>query len=91
MPIKKAAFKHIRKSSKKHLVNISAESELQTLVKSFENLVKAKKTDEAVKLLPRLISKIDRAASKGIIKTNSASRKISRLMKKLSSPSKPSA
>ena len=90
MPIKRAAFKHLRKSRKQHLVNISAKSEIKTLAKTFENLVTAKKFDEARKMLPQLVSKIDRAASKGMIKPNSASRKIARLMKKLSSLSNPS-
>lgn len=85
LPIKKAAYKELRKAKKRHYANITARSELKTLTKSFESFVTNKKTDEARKALSGLVSKIDRAASKGVIKTNSASRKISRLMKKLSS------
>jgi len=85
LPIKRAAFKHIRKAKKKHVANISITSELKKLSKNYESLIASKKADEAKKLLPQLVSKIDRAASKGVIKSNSASRKISRLMKKLSS------
>jgi len=88
LPIKRAAYKDIRKAKKRHFANITTRSELKTLSKNFESLIANKKVDEAKKLLPGLISKIDRAASKGVIKSNNASRKISRLMKKLSSPSK---
>ena len=87
MPIKRAAYKEIRKAKKKHFANIAARSELKTLTKSFNSLLTNKKIGEAKKALSGLVSKIDRAASKGVIKKNNASRKISRLMKKLSHPS----
>lgn len=83
MPIKRASFKDLRKSGKRHYKNISTKSELHSLTKKFEGLVSAKKTDEAKALLGTIISKIDKAASKGIVHKNAASRKTSRLMKKL--------
>ena len=88
MPIKKSSYKELRKAKGRHFKNASTKSELRTLVKKFEKLVADKKTDEAGKMIPSLVSKIDRAASKGVLKDNAASRKISRLMKKLSSLSK---
>ena len=88
MPIERASFKDLRKSKRKHLRNITARSELHTLVKKFESLVSSKKTDEAKAALKTLLSKIDKAASKGIIHKNTASRRASRLMKRLSSSSK---
>lgn len=86
MPIKRSSYKDLRKSKKKHFKTISTKSELKTLVKKFEKLISDKKLEDAKKLLSSLVSKMDRAASKGVIKANSASRKISRLMKKLSKP-----
>ncbi len=86
MPREKTAYKELRKSKKRHFKNISTKSDLRTSVKIFESLIKAKKSDEAKKALSLLVSKLDKAASKGIIKNNTAARKISRLMKKLSSP-----
>ena len=88
MPIKRASFKDLRKSKKRHYKNVSTRSELHSLVKRFEGLVTAKKADEAKKLLSGLISKIDKASSKGIIHRNAASRKVSRLTKRLASSSK---
>ena len=88
MPIKRASFKDLRKSKKRHYKNVSTRSELHSLVKKFEGLVADKKADEAKKLLSGLISKIDKASSKGIIHRNAASRKVSRLTKRLASSSK---
>ncbi len=88
MPIKRSSYKELRKSKIRHFKNISSKSELKTLAKSFEKLLSDKKIDEAKKEMNNLVSKIDRAASKGVIKNNTASRKTSRLMKKLSSLAK---
>jgi len=88
MPRERTAYKELRKAKKRHFKNISTKSDLRTSIKGFESLVKAKKTDEAKKTLAALVSKLDKAASKGIIKNNTAARKISRLMKKLSSQAK---
>lgn len=88
MPIKKSAYKELRKAKLRHFRNISALSELRTLIKKFEKLLSGKKTDEAKSLLNHLIPKINKAASRGVIHKNAASRKISRLMKRISSLSK---
>jgi small subunit ribosomal protein S20 len=83
MPILHASYKDIKKSAKKALRNQSVKSELKTETKKFLDLVSAKKTDEAKKQLNFLVSQLDKTRSKGIIHKNTASRKISRLMKKL--------
>ena len=83
MPIKKAAFKELRKSKKRYLRNIGVLSELKTLNKKFVNFVDEKNTEQAKKILKQLITKLDKAAAKKIIHKNKASRKISRLMLKL--------
>lgn len=83
MPIKRASFKDLRKSKKRHKKNIAIRSELHSLTKKFESLINAKKANEAKDTLKALISKIDKAASKGVIHPNAASRKASRLTKRL--------
>ena len=88
VPTERTAYKELRKSKLRHFKNISTKTELKTLVKGFEKLVTSKKADEAKAALSHVVSKIDRAASKGVIKNNTASRKIARLMKKLSSLNK---
>jgi small subunit ribosomal protein S20 len=84
MPRERTAYKELRKAKKRHFRNITTKSELKTLKKSFERLIASKKLEDAKSALKVLTSKIDRAASKGVIKANAASRSISRLMKKLS-------
>ena len=83
MPIKRASFKDLRKSNRKHLRNVSIRSELHSHSKKVDGLIAAKKTDEAGAALKIFISKLDKAASKGIIHRNAASRKSSRLMKRI--------
>jgi small subunit ribosomal protein S20 len=88
MPIKRASFKDLRKSKKRHLRNITIRSELHTITKKFDSLVADKKSVEAKDTLKLLLSKIDKAASKGIIHKNAASRRSSRLTKRVAAISK---
>ncbi len=83
MPILHASYKDIKQSAKRGLRNQSVKSELKTETKKFLELISSKKMDEAKKQLAHLISQLDKAQSKGIIHKNTASRKISRLMKKI--------
>ncbi len=83
MPILHASYKDIKQSAKRGLRNQSVKSELKTETKKFLDLISSKKMEEAKKQLTYLISQLDKAQSKGIVHKNTASRKISRLMKKL--------
>jgi ribosomal protein S20 len=88
MPIERSSFKDLRKSNRRHLRNISIRSELHSHSNKVEELIAAKKSDEARAALRTFTSKLDKAASKGIIHRNVASRKASRLTKRISSLSK---
>ncbi len=88
MPHKRSAYKELRKAKNRHFKNISIDSELNTLTKKFERLVTDKKTAEAKEFLKKLVSKIDKAASKGILHKNAASRKAARLTKMVALTSK---
>ncbi|MBU1146752.1 MAG: 30S ribosomal protein S20 [Candidatus Omnitrophica bacterium] len=83
MPILHAAYKSIKVTKRRTARNLSIRSLLKTETKKFIDLVSAKKLDEAKKQLNVLISELDKASSKGIIHKNTASRKKSRLSKKL--------
>jgi small subunit ribosomal protein S20 len=85
LPHKRSAYKEIRKSKKRHLRNVSLKSDLKTSIKRFEKLIVEKKIDEAKGYLKTLIQAIDKAVSKGMLHKNNASRKISRLTKKIAS------
>lgn len=85
MPITSSAKKALRSSKKKKVFNLHRKDEMQDVVKEYKKLVLAKKDKEANLLIPKLQKAIDKAEKRGIIKKNTASRKKSRLMKKLSS------
>ncbi len=85
MPIIQSAFKELRKSKKRHLRNIGIISELKSLNKKFVGLVDAKQFQPAKEVLRQLSAKLDKAAAKKIIHKNKASRKKSRLMRRLKS------
>ncbi len=81
MPITKSAKKALRGSIAKKAVNDRNKKAIKESIKKIEKLVKEKNKDEAKKLLPVAYSVIDKAAKKGILKKNNASRKKSRLSK----------
>lgn len=83
MPITSSAKKALRASKKKRVFNLKRKGELQSVMKDYKKLILAKDTAGAVKLLPRLQKAIDKASKTGVIKAGNASRKKSRLMKKL--------
>lgn len=89
MPQKRAAYKAMRQSKKQHLRNVKITSEVKTFIKKFNSLLSEKKFDEAKASLRAVSSKLDKASSKGVIRKNTVSRKISRLSKKLSQATNP--
>ena len=58
-------------------------SNYKSIIKEIGLLITKKKKKEAVKLLPKLNSQLMRIAKTGIIKKQTASRKLSRLSKKI--------
>lgn len=84
MPIIKSAKKALRSSKKKRVFNLKRKNEMNKIVKEYKKLVVSKSEKEAKDLLPKLQKAIDKAEKRGVIKKNTASRKKSRLMKKLS-------
>lgn len=83
MPTVNAAYKALRSDVKKRQRNEMVLSELKTRAKKLESLIAEKKIDEAKKYLNIFTVRYMQAASKGIIHRKTASRKISRLAKKI--------
>jgi small subunit ribosomal protein S20 len=83
MPNLPSAKKSIRKDRKRRLHNLAIESDLKTLIKKLNSLISSSKKDEAAKLLSIVMSKLDKAAKKNIIKRRNADRKKSRLSAKI--------
>jgi small subunit ribosomal protein S20 len=76
-----SAEKRHRQSEERRLRNKAVKSSVRTSAKKFTVLVQKKETGEAEAALKEMISKLDSAARKGIIKKNAASRKKSRMQR----------
>ena len=75
--------KAIRKIAKKSSVNRNRRTRVRTYIKKSLLAVESGSKEEAGKIFISTQSEIMRGVSKGLIKKNTASRKISRLAKKL--------
>lgn len=82
MPNIKSAIKRVKVTEKKTLNNNMIKSETKTAIRKYEE-ANAKGDKSAVELLKGAKKLIDHAATKGVISENAASRKKSRLEKKL--------
>lgn len=81
MPITSSAKKALRGSLRKKVFNLERKNKMKSVVKEYKKLITEKKTKEAEKLLPSVYKEIDKAAKRGVIKKNAASRKKSRITK----------
>jgi len=79
----KSAEKRVRVSERRRLRNRMVRGQTRAAVKRFEQSVGQVDRAEAEKLLREAISRLDKAASKGVIHPNAAARKKSRLYKRL--------
>jgi small subunit ribosomal protein S20 len=76
-----SAEKRHRQSEERRVRNKAVKSSVRTSAKKFTLLVQQKETGGAEAALKDMISKLDSAARKGIIKKNAASRKKSRMQR----------
>lgn len=75
----KSAMKRIKVIERKTLRNKMVKTSVKTSIKKFESALAAGNLEEAKALLSAATCEIDKAASKGIMHKNAASRKKSRL------------
>jgi small subunit ribosomal protein S20 len=81
----KSALKRVRQTEKILLKNKSVKSLLKTHTKKVESEVTAKSKEGAETALKKAVSALDKAARKGIIHRNTASRRVARLTKLVNS------
>jgi len=79
----KSAQKAVRKIARRTAVNKSRRSQMRTYVRKVEEAIAAKDASAAAEALRGAEPLIARAAQKGIVHKNAASRKISRLAKRV--------
>lgn len=81
MPIKKAAFKHLRQTKKRTVRNSLVRAPLVQFVKQVKKAIRAKDQTRVAEYLKQAQKIIDKAAQAGIIKKNNAARRKSRMIK----------
>ena len=89
MATHKSALKRQKQNEKRSLRNVHIRSTLKTLIKKVRLAVEANDIDKARTALAEAIPAIDKAKSQGVIHRNTASRKVSRLTKRVNSLQSP--
>lgn len=79
-----SAAKRIRQSEKRRLRNQSWKTRIKTFEKKVAAVIASKDTETADSTLRETIGVISKASSKGVIHKSTASRKISRLSRRVS-------
>ncbi|MCX8110721.1 MAG: 30S ribosomal protein S20 [Syntrophorhabdaceae bacterium] len=79
----KSAIKRARQAEERRLRNSHVKSTMKTYIKKVTTAIGNKEIDQIQEGLKKAISYIDKTASKGVIHRKNASRKISRLTKRV--------
>jgi small subunit ribosomal protein S20 len=79
------AKKRIRRNAKREVINHSRISRVRTFIKQVESAIAAGQKTEAAEALKKVQPEIARGVARGVIHKNTASRKFSRLSKRVAS------
>ena len=80
MPVvNKSTIRRARQSEKRRLRNRSTISSVRSILRKVQDAITAKKPDEAKATLREATSALSKAVTKGVLKPNTASRRVSRL------------
>jgi len=88
MPNIKSSIRRVRKSRKQASVNRMRKSKYKSAVKQMTIYLNSRKIKEAKNFLPKFHSQLMKIAKTGIISKKTASRKISRINKKINQSKK---
>ena len=83
MPNIKSAINRVKKTRLQTAINKIRKSKYKSVVKEMSGYILSNKTAEAKKFLPKFQSEVMKIAKTGVINKKTASRKISRLTKKI--------
>ncbi len=86
-----SAIKRAKQADKRNLLNKSVRSNIKTIERKVESVITSGNKEEAGKALIEASKVLQKAASKGVIHKNNASRKISRLTRKVNAMTKSEA
>ena len=85
MPNTKSAIRRVKKTVTQASINRIRKSKYKSAVKQMSSYLSAGKMKEAKVFLPKFHSQLMKIAKTGVIKKETASRKISRMEKKINS------
>ena len=88
MPNIKSAVRRVRKSRKQALVNKVRKNKYKSAIKQMTTYLNSGKIKEARSFLPKFHSQLMKIAKTGTISKKTASRKISRITKKINNSKK---
>ena len=83
MPNTKSAIRRVRRVKKQTQINRIRKSKYKNAIKKMDTLLKSKEKDKAKKFFKEFQSILMQVAKTGIIRKKTASRKISRVSKKI--------
>ena len=85
MPNTKSAIRRMKKTITQASINRIRKSKYKSAIKQMSSYISAGKMKEAKVFLPKFHSQLMKIAKTGVIKKETASRKISRMQKKINS------
>ena len=83
MPNTKSAIRRVRRVKKQAQTNRIRKSKYKNAIKQMEILIKSKDNDKIKKYFPKFQSILMQVAKSGVVHKKTASRKISRISKKI--------
>jgi small subunit ribosomal protein S20 len=78
-----SSIRQVRTDARRTLRNKNIRTRCKTDIRKAEKLIETGKIDEAEKAVTAAVSKLDKAAVKGVLHKNNAARRKSRLLSKL--------
>ena len=88
MPNTKSAIRRTKRTQSQALVNRMRKSRYKTAVKQMSIYLESGKINEAKKFLPKFHSQLMKVAKTGVVNKKTASRKISKITKKINNSEK---
>ena len=88
MPNIKSSIRRTKRTQIQTSVNRIRKNKYKSAIKKMQNYIGTGKMNEAKKFLPKFYSQLMKVAKTGVISKKTASRKISRVTKKINNPKK---
>ena len=88
MPNIKSAIRRVKKTKTQTKINRIRKSKYKAAIKEMQGYIASNKIKEAKKFLPKFHSQLMKVAKTGIVNKKTASRKISRITKKINNSKK---